>query len=95
MADAIAALPQVLATALAAAPAAAAGQAAAPAATTRDRKVPDFWDEAPKAWFRILDRHFATVSGGNLTETHKFLLMLPLIRGAAVKKVQRLVQNPP
>ena len=27
----------------------------------RDRKVPDFWDESPKAWFKIFDDHLSLI----------------------------------
>ena len=103
VADALAALPGLLAAALAHAPPAAAVQqgvdgaaAAAPLVLprdARDRRVPDFWEQAPAAWFRILDRHFT--GRDNLTEAHKFDLLLPLLQGPAVKLVMRLVNNPP
>ena len=101
VAEAIAALPDMLATALARAPpgvAAVDGAAVPPALPRepRDRRVPDFWEQAPAAWFRILDRHFTTSAGRqNLTEAHKFDLLLPLLQGPAVKLVLRLVHNPP
>ena len=110
VADALAALPNLLAAALAnqaaqappnvaqgAAAVGVGGAAAAVAPLTRDardRRVPDFWEQAPAAWFRILDRHF-TSSGRDLSEAHKFDLLLPLLQGTAVKLILRLVQNPP
>ena len=103
VADALAALPNLLVAALNdRAPQQAvdqAGQAAtgAPALRrdVRDRRVPDFWEQAPAAWFWILDRHFTTVGQGNLSETHKFDLLLPLLQGPAVTLILRLVNNPP
>ena len=105
--DLIAALPGMLATALAGANpgAAAAGGAAGGAAPNaallqpsvkdlRDRKVPDFWDESPKAWFKIFDDHLATANPP-LAEGPKFSLLLPLLKGKAVKLVSRLVESPP
>ena len=104
VADALAALPNLLATALndrvpaQQAVAQADQAAAAPPALrrdARDRRVPDFWEQAPAAWFRILDRHFTSTGQENLTEAHKFDLMLPLLQNAAVTLILRLVNNPP
>ena len=112
VAEALAALPQMLATALHAqapaaqvpangpggVPVAAAAAVAGPPALqrdARDRRVPDFWEQAPAAWFRILDRHFTTAGRENLSEAHKFDLLLPLLQGSAVKLILRLVSNPP
>ena len=107
--DLIAALPGMIATALAGAPAPAAaavaaggaGGAAANAALLRpsakdlrDRKVPDFWDESPKAWFKIFDDHLDTADPP-LAEGPKFSLLLPLLKGKAVKMISRLVESPP
>ena len=103
----IASLPNMLTTTLAgvgqaqAQAAAPAAQAAAnpPAGLTvphnlRDRKVPDFWDTAPRAWFRILDDHLA-LANPPLAEDAKFSLLLPLLQGKAVTKILRLVESPP
>lgn len=104
--DLIASLPGLLANALAgvqgqanpgAANAAAAGNAPLlqpSAKDLRDRKVPDFWDESPKAWFKIFDDHLATANPP-LAEGPKFSLLLPLLKGKAVKMVSRLVEAPP
>ena len=101
--DALMALPDMLAKALAknapAPLAAAAGQqAAAPAAAPiprelRDRRVPDFWEHNPRAWFVILDGHFAAAASPP-TERAKFGLMLPLLTTAAVKKLSRFIAAP-
>ena len=111
VAEVLAALPNMLATALAQAPRAGdaaaavpAGAAAAVAAVAgppalsrdaRDRRVPDFWEQAPAAWFRILDRHFTSTGRADMSEAHKFDLLLPLLQDAAVKLILRLVHNPP
>ena len=103
--DLIAALPQMLATSLAGAPGGAAGGAGGadgggnavllrPARDLRDRKVPDFWDESPRAWFKIFDDHLASANPP-LAEGPKFSLLLPLLKGKAVKLVSRLVESPP
>ena len=42
-----------------------------------------------------LDRHFTTAGHENLTEAHKFDLLLPLLQNAAVTLILRLVNNPP
>lgn len=90
-------LPQMLATALANTPRAqqAAGDAAAAVGVprdSRDRRVPDFWEKNPVAWFRILDHHFTKVN--NASETDRFDVLLPLLHGDAITKVQRLVATP-
>ena len=105
--DLIAALPQMLATALAGAPAGAVGGAGPgaagadgnaallrPARDLRDRKVPGFWDESPKAWFKIFDDHLANADPP-LADGPKFSLLLPLLKGKAIKLVSRLVESPP
>ena len=100
MKDALLALPAMLATALAkSAPAATpANQAAAPAPAPiprelRDRRVPDFWEHNPRAWFVILDGHFAAANTPP-TERAKFGLLLPLLTTAAVKKLSRFIAAP-
>ena len=104
--DLIAALPGMLATELAGArapdgaargAAGGAGNAALlqpSAKDLRDRKVPDFWDESPKAWFKIFDDHLATANPP-LDKGPKFSLLLPLLKRKAVKMVSRLVESPP
>ena len=79
MRDAIAALPALLAQALAqrgdAQPAA---EPVVPRPRDlRDRRVPDFWEHDPAAWFQVLDDHFSTASTP-LTELAKFKILLPL-----------------
>ena len=44
----------------------------------RDRKVPDFWEHNPKAWFVIFENHVNSASTA-LTEPQKFALLLPLL----------------
>ena len=108
--DALAALPKLMADALVAAQAAQAnhpaqaaapvlGAGAAPAASPtfkelRDRKVPDFWEDDPEAWFKIMDAHLGQANPP-LSEQVKFTLLLPLLQGPAVKKIVRLVKAPP
>ena len=99
MRDALLALPDMLANALAkGAPAAAASAAQAAAPTPiprelRDRRVPDFWEHNPRAWFVILDGHFAAATTPP-TERAKFGLLLPLLTTAAVKKLSRFIAAP-
>ena len=107
--DLIAALPGMFAAALAnanvggGAAAAAGGGAGGGAAAVlrpasardlRDRKVPDFWEESSKAWFKIFDDHLAQADPP-LAEGAKFSLLLPFLKGKAVKLVSRLVESPP
>ena len=103
--DLIAALPGMFANALAqangggaaaaAVDGAAGGQAILrPATSLRDRKVPDFWEESSKAWFKIFDDHLAQANPP-LGEGAKFSLLLPFLKGKAVKLVSRLVEAPP
>ena len=102
---ALAALPGILATALASnntgqqaqVQAAGAAAAVAPALNTASavgKKVPDFWDSAPIAWFKVLDGCFARFDPP-LSEDAKFTAMLPLLHGKAVQKMARLVEFPP
>ena len=107
--DAILALPNLLAAALAntganaavgaaAVAAANSGAAAAPVPPAsrelRDRRVPDFWEHDPRAWFVILDAHF-TAATTPPSEQVKFSLMLPLLTTSAVKKLSRFIAAPP
>ena len=101
MRDAITALPGLLAQALAhrgddavAQPAAAAGPVTPRPRDLRDRRVPDFWEHDPAAWFQVLDDHFSTATTP-LTELAKFKILLPLLATAAVKKVSRFIATPP
>ena len=100
---ALAALPNLLATVLGnRAPVQGGGGAAAAAvvapalnATSAvGKKVPDFWDSAPIAWFKILDGCFARFDPP-LSEDARFTAMLPLLHGKAVQKMARLVEFPP
>ena len=106
---ALEALPNLLATALAQTGAAAAGAgtaavaapnvngaaaANAPAASTKElRRVPDFWEHNPRAWFVILDGHFATLANPPSQQVC-FSLMLPLLTSSAVKKLSRFIAAP-
>ena len=108
--DALLALPNMLAAALAQNNGAAAQEGAAQpqanaaaiaptlAQTTarelRDRRVPDFWEHDPRAWFVILDAHFAAATTAP-TQQAKFGLMLPLLTTAAAKKLSRFIAAPP
>ena len=102
MKEALQALPELLAAALAKNPIhdgqqLAAAAAATPPSTTRelrDRRVPDFWEHNPRAWFVILDGHFAAASTPP-AERAKFSLMLPLLTTAAVKALSRFIAAPP
>ena len=106
--DALLALPNMLAAALAQNAGAAGAQpqqqqqqqanAPTPAQSTarelRDRRVPDFWEHDPRAWFVILDAHFAAATTAP-DEKARFGLMLPLLTTAAVKKLSRFIAAPP
>ena len=101
MKDALLRLPEMLAAALAqSGGAAAAAPAANPAGGTppprelRDRRVPDFWEHNPRAWFVILDNHFAAAATPP-TEGARFALLLPLLTTAAVKQLSRFIAAPP
>ena len=59
----------------------------------RDRKVPDFWEHNPKAWFVIFENHVNSASTA-LTEPQKFALLLPLLSATAVKKLSRFINTP-
>ena len=56
-----------------------------------DRKLPDFWEWQPVAWFRLFDRHIASFK---LSSTEKFDALLPLLSTAACKHVQPVVRSP-
>ena len=107
--DALLALPNMLAAALAqnngGAAAVQGGQqqgavanVPTPAQTTtrelRDRRVPDFWEHDPRAWFVILDAHFAAATTPP-SQQDRFGLLLPLLTTAAVKKLSRFIAAPP
>ena len=107
MREALQALPNLLATALAQVggannggavardPSGAAAAAAPLAVNTKElRRVPDFWEHNPRAWFVILDGHFAA-SPNPPTQQVRFSLMLPLLTSAAVKKLSRFIAAPP
>ena len=96
MQDTRAALPELLAQALAAQPAgAAAAPPPAPSRSLHDRKVPDFWEAKPTAWFHVFETHLDSNNATNQTEKGEFSLLLPLLTTAAVNKVDRLVKAPP
>ena len=98
MKEAIASLPELIAAAMARQPAAPAAQAAAPPPPSlrdlRDRRVPDFWEHNPRAWFVVLDDHFSS-STTPLTQLKKFKLLLPLLTQPAVVKLNRFMAAPP
>ena len=101
MRQALLSLPNLLAAALtkAGTGAGAAANANPPIAHTvtprdlRDRKVPDFWEHNPKAWFVIFENHVNSASTA-LTEPQKFALLLPLLSATAVKKLSRFISAP-
>ena len=96
MQDTLAALPAILAQALADSRKDGAAAAAAKPERSRnlhDRKVPDFWETKPTSWFHVFESHLDPAT--NHTETTKFALLLPLLTTAAVNKVDRLVKAPP
>ena len=94
MQDTLAALPALLAQALANSQAGAAA-AARPerSRNLHDRKVPDFWETKPTSWFLVFESHLD--QNTEHTETSKFSLLLPLLTTSAVNKVDRLVKAPP
>ena len=103
MKDALLRLPEMLAAALAqnnagAAAAPAANQAGGAPPTTsrelRDRRVPDFWEHDPRAWFVILDNHFSSAATPPTEKAH-FALLLPLLTTSAVKQLSRFIAAPP
>ena len=104
MKEALLQLPGMLATALAQNGAAAAAAPAnvpaggappqQPSRDLRDRRVPDFWEHNPRAWFVILDNHFS-VATTPPTEQAKFALLLPLLTATAVKQLSRFIAAPP
>ena len=98
MTAALAALPQLLANAMAQnGPAVAADGNPPPQPLPRelrDRRVPTFWEENPVPWFKVLDDHLALATNP-LTQQAKFGLLLPLLTPAAVSQVTVLVQSPP
>ena len=56
-----------------------------------DRKLPDFWEWHPVAWFCLFDRHVAPFKP---TQAQKFDALLPLLTTAACKHVQPVVRSP-
>ena len=100
MKEAIASLPELIAAAMARQPAAVPAVPAAAAAPApslrelRDRRVPDFWEHNPRAWFVIIDDHFATAATP-LTQLKKFKFLLPLLTQPAVVKLNRFMTTPP
>ena len=56
-----------------------------------DRKLPDFWEWQPVAWFRLFDRHVAPFKP---SQAQKFDALLPLLTTAACKHVQPVVRSP-
>lgn len=104
MREAITSLPELIAAAIARQqPAAVANAAADPAVPAhpfsrdlRDRRVPDFWEHNPRAWFVIHDDHFATAAAATpLTQSKKFKHLLPLLTQPAVVKLNRFITNLP
>ena len=74
----------------AASAAASASPASAPSSSASklklsDRKLPDFWEWQPVAWFRLFDRHVAPFKP---SQAQKFDALLPLLTTAACKHVQ-------
>ena len=79
-----------------AAVAAASSSSSAPSARSSklkitDRKLPDFWEWQPVAWFRLFDSH---VKPFKPTEAETFDALLPLLSTAACKHVQPVVRSP-
>ena len=73
---------------------AAASSSSAPRSTKlkiTDRKLPDFWEWQPVAWFRLFDRHVAPF---NPSQAETFDALLPLLSTAACKHVQPIVRAP-
>ena len=56
-----------------------------------DRKLPDFWEWQPVAWFRLFDRHVIPFKP---TSAEKFDALLPLLSASACKHVQPIVRSP-
>ena len=56
-----------------------------------DRKLPDFWEWQPVAWFRLFDRHIKPFKP---SEAESFDALLPLLSTAACKHVQPIVRAP-
>ena len=97
MTAALAALPQLLASAIAQNGPAVANGNPPPQPLPRelrDRRVPTFWEENPVPWFKVFNDHLALATTP-LTEQAKFGLLLPLLTPAAVSQVTVLVQSPP
>ena len=56
-----------------------------------DRKLPDFWEWQPVAWFRLFDRH---VKPFKPSQAETFDALLPLLSTEACKHVQPIVRSP-
>ena len=56
-----------------------------------DRKLPDFWEWQPVAWFRLFDRH---VKPFKPTQAETFDALLPLLSTEACKHVEPIVRSP-
>ena len=56
-----------------------------------DRKLPDFWEWQPVAWFRLFDRH---VKPFKPSQAETFDALLPLLSSSACKHVQPIVRSP-
>ena len=56
-----------------------------------DKKLPDFWEWQPVAWFRLFDRH---VKPFKPSQAETFDALLPLLSTAACKHVQPIVRSP-
>ena len=56
-----------------------------------DRKLPDFWEWQPVAWFRLFDRHIKPFKP---SQAEAFDALLPLLSTAACRHVQPIVRTP-
>ena len=88
-------LAKVIGAAVTAATSAMASNTAAPSRSTKlkitDRKLPDFWEWQPVAWFRLFDRHVIPFKPSS---AEKFDALLPLLSAAACKHIQPIVRSP-
>ena len=84
---------KMIGAAVAAAASAATGAPAARSSKLKitDRKLPDFWEWQPVAWFRLFDRH---VKPFKPSQAETFDALLPLLSTAACKHVQPIVRSP-
>ena len=69
----------------------AAGKSSAGTSTATRKKVPDFWEARPAAWFRIFESHHTA----NMTQMDKFDAMLPFLTPAALTQIDHLIDAPP